>query len=189
MIHVWRSSALIVISLSTLVAVAGCASSGVAGATSSTLSPPTATADARRPDALGVMDSRVGTGAKAALHQCLYVHYVGVLADGRPFDSTRAPLPNGKVQPPVAFELGSKSVMPGWEQGLVGMQVGGLRRLWVPYRLAYGAGGQPPAIPPRTDLVFDIELMAVTSPLPNSSGATRAESAKSCPSWNTVSRR
>lgn len=137
---------------------------------------------------LGITDTRVGTGARAMSRQCLYVHYVGLLADGRKFDSTRDPNPTGQIPEPVAFELGTNAVMPGWEKGLVGMQVGGLRRLWVPYRLAYGAGGQPPTIPPRTDLVFDIELMAVVAPLPNASNAMRAESAKTCPAWSSVGR-
>lgn len=140
------------------------------------------------PGDLGITDTRVGTGARATSRQCLYVHYVGLLADGRKFDSTRDPLPTGQIAEPVAFELGTNAVMAGWEKGLVGMQVGGLRRLWVPYRMAYGAGGQPPAIPPRTDLIFDIELMAVVAPLPNSSNAMRAESAKTCPAWSSVSR-
>jgi len=63
-----------------------------------------------------------------------------------------------------------------------------VRRLWIPYRLAYGANGRPPAIPPRTDLVFDIELMAAVDPLPSSSNAMRAEGAKRCPDWSVVSR-
>lgn len=134
---------------------------------------------------LGIMETRVGTGARAASHQCAYVHFVGLLASGRQFDSTRDPLPNGQPQTPVAFELGARRVMPGWEQGVAGMQVGGLRRLWVPYRLAYGAGGRPPAIPPRMDLVFDIELVAVAAPLTSSNTAPRAEGSPTCPAWSS----
>jgi hypothetical protein len=169
--------------------VSGCASGGARAATvASGATPRAATTASSNSDELSVTDTRVGTGNIARAHQCLYVHYVGLLADGRKFDSTRDPLPNGRVTPPVAFELGARAVMPGWEQGLVDMRVGGVRRLWVPYRLAYGAGGQPPAIPPRTDLVFDIELMAIAEPLPSSSNAMRADGAKSCAAWETVSR-
>ena len=158
----------------------GCSThSGAASGTSSAASP--ASGD------LGVVDVRLGTGARAALHQCLYVHYVGALADGRKFDSSRDSV-NGKPQPPIAFELGAGRVMQGWERGLAGMQVGGQRRLFVPYRLAYGASGQPPAIPPRTDLVFDIELMAVAPTLPTSSIVPRAETAATCASWASVNR-
>ncbi len=140
---------------------------------------------------LGVVDARTGTGARATRGQCLYVHYVGVLPDGRQFETSRDSTlmaRTGRTPPPIVFELGTRAVMPGWEQGLPGMQVGGVRRLFVPYRLAYGANGRPPAIPPRTDLVFDIELMAVAASLPTSSNAMRAETAKSCPAWDSVSR-
>lgn len=139
--------------------------------------------------ALGVVDAREGTGARAGRGQCLYVHYTGVLPDGRQFEASRdTTTTRGRAAPPIVFELGTKTVMPGWEQGLPGMRVGGLRRLYVPFRLAYGANGRPPAIPPRTDLVFDIELLAVTTALPSSSNAMRDESAKSCPPWESVNR-
>ena len=159
----------------------GCASSKT---TSSTTVGSTVTASGD----LGVVDVRPGTGARASARQCLYVHYTGVLADGRKFESTRDTLPNGRAQAPVAFELGAGRVMPGWERGLVGMQVGGQRRLFVPYRLAYGARGQPPAIPPQTDLVFDIELMAVVPTVTSSSSVQRAETAPTCATWMLVSR-
>lgn len=138
---------------------------------------------------LGVVDTREGTGARAARGQCLYVHYAGVLPDGRQFEASRdTTTTRGRSAPPIVFELGTKMVMPGWEQGLPGMRVGGLRRLYVPFRLAYGANGRPPAIPPRTDLIFDIELLAMTNALPSSSNAMRDASAKSCPPWESVNR-
>lgn len=157
---------------------------GCAGATASS----GASGAAARTGDLGIIDVRPGTGARATVHQCLYVHYVGVLADGRTFDSTRDSLPNGRAQPPVVFELGAGRVMPGWERGLVGMQVGAQRRLFVPYRLAYGARGRPPAIPPQTDLVFDIELMAVAPTLPTTRNAPRAETASTCAAWSSINR-
>ena len=156
----------------------GCASAPATAAS------PTATARAN----LGIVDTRIGTGSRAAARQCLYVHYVGALADGSAFESSRTPSPSGQVPPPIAFELDAGSVMAGWEKGLVAMQVGGTRRLFVPYAMAYGASGRPPSIPPRTDLVFDIELLAVAPPLPTSSNAPRAETARSCPAWASVNR-
>ncbi len=156
----------------------GCAS------TPATAASTTATARAN----LGSVDTQIGTGARAAVRQCLYVHYDGTLADGRAFESSRTPLPSGQMPPPIAFELGAGSVMAGWEKGLVAMQVGGKRRLFVPYAMAYGASGRPPSIPPRTDLVFDIELLAVAPPLPTSSNAPRAEAAHTCPAWASVNR-
>lgn len=137
---------------------------------------------------LSVIDSREGTGTRATSHDCVYVHFVGVLADGRRFDTSRDTLPSGQPRDPIAFELGTKRVMPGWEQGIPGMRVGGVRRLWVPYRLAYGANGRPPSIPPRTDLVFDIELMAVAPTVPSTSSAPRADGAPTCPSWGIARR-
>lgn len=164
--------------IATLV-LTGCASaSGSGSAASST----------ENDSDLSVIDSREGTGTRATSHDCVYVHFVGVLANGRQFDTSRDTLNNGQPRDPIAFELGTKRVMPGWEQGIPGMRVGGLRRLWVPYRLAYGASGRPPSIPPRTDLVFDIELMAVAPTVSSTSTAPRADGAPTCPSWGIARR-
>jgi FKBP-type peptidyl-prolyl cis-trans isomerase len=171
------------------VSASGCASSGGAPAAAAAQAASQSAAQSSEGGSptrdLGVVDARVGTGARAALHQCLYVHYVGMLPNGQRFETSRDSAIS-RVQTPVVFELGTGTVMTGWEKGIGGMQVGGMRRLFVPYRMAYGAAGRPPAIPPRTDLVFDIELMAVTAPLPSSSNASRAESAPSCPVWGAV---
>ncbi len=137
---------------------------------------------------LGTVDTRIGTGTRATSHMCLYVHYIGLLADGRTFETSRTPQKNGAAAPPIAFEISTGTVMPGWEKGLLGMQVGGTRRLFVPFRLAYGADGRPPAIPPRTDLVFDVELLALSSPLPTSSNAPRADGTTTCAAWAAVKR-
>lgn len=179
-------SAFACVTAATLSVLVGCASGG--GSTSSAPTASNAAPNLRSASDLEITDTRVGAGARATVGQCMYVHYVGVLADGRQFDSTRDTLPNGRSQPPLVFELGKGSVMQGWERGLVGMQVGGRRRLWVPYRMAYGAGGQPPVIPPRTDLIFDLELVGLSAALPTSSNAVRAETAKTCPTWTFVNR-
>ncbi len=132
---------------------------------------------------LGRTDTKVGNGTSASTGACIYVYYVGMLADGREFDATRKTSASGRPQAPVVFELGTGRVMQGWEKGLLGMRVGGTRRLSVPYRMAYGAGGLPPSIPPATDLIFDIELAAVKAALPTSSNVVRAEMAKTCAAW------
>lgn len=137
---------------------------------------------------LGVVDLRPGTGARATSGSCLYVHYVGALPNGQTFETSRTTNAKGVASDPIALELGAGTVMPGWERGLPGMQVGGLRQLWIPFRLAYGAGGRPPAIPARTDLVFDIELLAVTAALPTSSNTPRSETSRTCPAWRSVRR-
>jgi len=87
----------------------------------------------------------------------VYVVYTGKLADGTMFDSN-----DEKGKPPFSFVVGEGSVIPGWDQGLVGMVVGGERKLSIPYSLGYGDAGHPPAIPGKSDLFFDIKLLDVT---------------------------
>jgi FKBP-type peptidyl-prolyl cis-trans isomerase FkpA len=104
-------------------------------------------------------DLRAGTGATAAAGQTLTVNYTGWFYDaskpnqeGLQFDSTA-----GKTA--FSFALGAAQVIQGWEQGLPGMQVGGLRRLVIPPSLAYGGTRSGP-IPPNTTLVFEIDLLS-----------------------------
>lgn len=132
---------------------------------------------------VGVSDLTVGTGATAANGKCLYVHYTGWLADGTQVESSRDPLPDGRPQPPVAFPLGAGRVMPGWERGLRGMRVGGLRRLTIPWKLGYGDRGNPPLVPPRADLVFEIELVDVRPPRLAAGGGAVARNEAPCPAW------
>lgn len=104
---------------------------------------------------LKVEDLKVGTGAEAVKGQKVSVHYVGTLTDGKTFDSSR---PRGE---PFEFKLGAGQVIAGWDQGVAGMKVGGLRRLTVPPELGYGVRGYPPVIPGNSTLVFEVELLAV----------------------------
>ncbi len=107
------------------------------------------------PHKLVVKDLVVGTGREAKTGDPLVVRYVGVLAkNGKQFDASwdrNATFP---------FSLGLGQVIPGWDKGLVGMKVGGRRRLIIPPDLAYGAAGQPPTIPANAPLVFVIDLVA-----------------------------
>jgi FKBP-type peptidyl-prolyl cis-trans isomerase len=100
-------------------------------------------------------DLKVGTGAEAKTGQRVRVHYVGTLTDGTAFDSSRD---RGE---PFTFALGGGEVIKGWDQGVVGMKVGGLRKLVIPGDLAYGPSGSPPKIPPNATLVFEIELLGI----------------------------
>jgi peptidylprolyl isomerase len=85
------------------------------------------------------------------------VNYVGVtFKDGKEFDSSW-----GKGKQPFQFALGSGSVIPGWDQGVLGMKVGERRRLTIPAELAYGAQGSPPKIGPNEALIFDIDLKKI----------------------------
>ena len=104
---------------------------------------------------LVVQDLVVGDGPVAAVGNSVAVHYVGRLLDGTQFDSS---YDRGE---PFRFIIGAGAVIPGWEQGVPGMRVGGTRRLTIPPHLAYGAAGRPPAIPPNSTLTFDIELIEI----------------------------
>ena len=108
------------------------------------------------PKRLVVKDLRKGKGATARAGSQLTVNYVGVShSNGREFDSS---FDRGE---PFDFELGASMVIPGWDEGLAGMKVGGRRMLTVPPGKAYGAQGSPPAIGPNETLVFVVDLIAV----------------------------
>jgi len=105
--------------------------------------------------ALDIQDIKVGTGAEARSGQSVVVHYVGTLTNGKKFDSSRD---RGEG---FEFALGQGQVIQGWDQGVAGMKVGGVRKLTIPPELAYGARGFPPVIPPNSTLVFEVELLEV----------------------------
>jgi len=105
---------------------------------------------------LKIDDLKVGTGAEATKGQRVQVHYVGTLTDGKKFDSSR------DRRQAFEFALGAGQVIAGWDQGVAGMRIGGLRRLTVPPELGYGARGFPPVIPANATLIFEVELLAVT---------------------------
>ncbi len=108
---------------------------------------------------LGYVDTHVGTGALAEPHKWYTVHYTGYLADGTKFDSS---VDRGE---PISFPYGAHKVIEGWDTGFEGMHIGGKRRLFVPFQLAYGENGRAP-IPPRAELVFDVELIAQSDTQP-----------------------
>ncbi len=104
---------------------------------------------------LQIEDLKVGAGAEAKSGQKVTVHYVGTLTNGQKFDSSR------DRNEGFDFKLGAGQVIKGWDQGVAGMKVGGMRKLTVPPELAYGKGGYPPVIPPNSTLVFEVELLSV----------------------------
>lgn len=131
------------------------------------------------------VDIAAGTGTPVAPRKCLYVHYTGWLTNGTRFDSSRDTMPNGQPRTPISFPQGARRVIAGWDLGFEGMRVGGRRRLFIPYQLAYGEAGRPPVIPPRSELIFDVELMAVADTLPRQNlGDPRTP--PPCPTWDTV---
>jgi peptidylprolyl isomerase len=104
------------------------------------------------------VDVAIGMGKVAEAGKVFSVHYTGWLLDGTKFDSSRE-------KNPLSFEQGKRKVIPGWDAGFEGMRVGGKRRLFIPYQLAYGEKGRG-KIPPKAELVFDVELMDVTDAPP-----------------------
>ena len=104
---------------------------------------------------LDIQDIKQGSGAEATGGQKVTVHYVGTLTNGSKFDSSRD---RGQG---FSFVLGAGKVIKGWDQGVAGMKVGGLRKLTIPPHLAYGDRGFPPVIPPGSTLVFEVELLGV----------------------------
>ena len=102
-------------------------------------------------------DIKVGAGPLCTGRgQTAIVHYSGWLEDGTQFDSSRA------RNKPFSFPVQCGYVIPGWDEGVIGMQVGGVRRLTVPAQLAYGEKGAGGVIPPNATLTFEIELLEIS---------------------------
>ena len=99
-----------------------------------------------------------GEGAEILLHSKILVHYTGKLEDGTVFDSS---YDRGQ---PFSFQIGLRQVIEGWEQGLLGMKVGGKRTIFIPSELGYGDRGAGDLIPPNANLIFDVEIMDVQLP-------------------------
>ncbi len=106
------------------------------------------------PDNMHIKDKVVGTGPEAVLGKTVSVQYTGTTG-GKEFDSSRH---SGL---PFTFKLGQGQVIPGWEKGIPGMKVGGIRLLTIPPELAYGARGHSNVIPPNATLEFEVELVKV----------------------------
>jgi peptidylprolyl isomerase len=141
------------------------------------------------PFALRYEEIKVGAGPLAQPHKVYRVKYTGWLAaDGHKFDASddhppqpvydsslqtvKGPDGKPKMEPgqPILFLQGRPGMIPGWDLGFEGMRVGGKRRLFIPYQLAYGEAGRPnpdpknPGIPAKADLIFDLELMEMLEP-------------------------
>lgn len=105
---------------------------------------------------LKIEDTKEGSGAQAITSNKVKMQYIGRTVDGKEFDSSCK-----EGRDPFEFTLGQGQVIPGWDSGIVGMKVGGQRRLIIPANLAYGANSPSADIPPNSALIFDVELLSV----------------------------
>ena len=112
---------------------------------------------------LRYIDTHVGTGPLAEPQKFYTVNYTGWLAkDGTKFDSSF----DHPGKEPITYPYGPHRVIPGWDTGFECLHVGGKRRLFIPWQLAYGETGHPPVIPAKSDLIFDIELVGFSDKPP-----------------------
>ena len=107
------------------------------------------------PSGLIIDEIKVGEGDTAAVGRTVSVHYTGWLTDGSKFDSSK------DRNEPFEFPLGAGYVIRGWDEGVQGMRVGGVRKLTIPPELGYGARGAAGVIPPNATLLFEVELLGI----------------------------
>jgi len=105
---------------------------------------------------LKYVDVKVGSGASPVKGKQVKVHYTGTLENGTKFDSSV------DRNEPFTFVIGVGQVIPGWDEGVMSMKVGGKRKLIIPSKLGYGTAGAGGVIPPNATLLFDVELLEVT---------------------------
>ena len=143
-----------ILSLSALVGCNKCSDPKTA-TEGKTEAPPTETTPPVEATELKIEEVQAGSGEEAVEGKEVTVHYTGKLTDGKQFDSSV------DRNEPFKFRLGAGMVIPGWEQGIKGMKVGGKRKLTIPPQLGYGERGAGGVIPPNATLVFDVELLGV----------------------------
>jgi len=105
-----------------------------------------------------IINEIIGNGLEVKNHSKVSVHYVGKLEDNTEFDNSY------KRNQTFQFQVGIRQVILGWETGLLGMKEGGKRTIFVPYKLAYGESGAGELIPPKSNLIFEIEVIKVLPP-------------------------
>jgi peptidylprolyl isomerase len=153
-----RKNAILVFAAVLAFAVSACTKKETAQTSTSTSAVTATSAPAANATELKIEELKVGTGTEAVAGKVVTVNYTGWLTNGTKFDSS---LDHGQ---PIKFLLGAGRVIPGWEKGLVGMKVGGKRKLTIPPQLGYGEQGAGNVIPPNATLIFEVELVGVDNP-------------------------
>ena len=105
-----------------------------------------------------ILEETIGNGIEIKNHSKVTVHYIGKLEDNTEFDNSY------KRNETFEFQIGSRQVILGWEKGLLGMKEGGIRKIFIPYQLAYGENGAGEIIPPKSNLIFEIKIIKVEPP-------------------------
>ena len=105
-----------------------------------------------------IIEDIEGYGKEITNHSKITVHYIGKLENNIEFDNSY------KRGQPFQFQIGTRQVILGWETGLLGMKEGGKRTIYIPYELAYGERGAGELIPPKSNLIFEVEIIKVVSP-------------------------
>lgn len=137
------------------VVIPACTQKETGPATGTKQAAPTEASVVRLPSGLAYVDLVVGNGPHPSPGKSVKVHYTGWLEDGTKFDSS---VDRGT---PFEFTIGVGQVIPGWDEGVMTMKVGGKRKLIVPSQLGYGAAGAGGVIPPNATLIFEVELLDV----------------------------
>jgi peptidylprolyl isomerase len=144
-----------VLATATLTTAAGAA----AAASVSLITAASAQTAMTTPSGLKIIDVKIGTGAMPRTGQTVVVNYTGWLYEngkkGTKFDSSL------DRNEPFSFPIGQGRVIPGWDEGVATMHIGGKRTLIIPPKLAYGASGAAGVIPPNATLIFDVDLLAI----------------------------
>jgi len=137
------------------VSIPACSQKEVSTVPEKTVEAQAASGAVKTPSGLSYTDLVKGTGAAPTPGKNVTVHYTGWLENGTKFDSS---VDHGQ---PFVFRIGAGEVIPGWDEGVMSMRVGGKRKLIVPAQLGYGAAGAGGVIPPNATLIFEVELLDV----------------------------
>ncbi|UFS69072.1 FKBP-type peptidyl-prolyl cis-trans isomerase [Geomonas sp. RF6] len=147
---------MVMLLLAAAIAIPACSQKDAkSGTEPATAAAPAVQGEVKTPSGLSFTDLVKGSGAAPVSGKSVTVHYTGWLENGQKFDSS---VDRGE---PLVFRIGTGQVIPGWDEGVMGMRVGGKRKLVIPPQLGYGANGAGGVIPPNATLVFEVELLDV----------------------------